>query len=61
MVLAVLVPAAVGLKYIMSASSEDKADFKNDMIPYIVGGILVFGISTIVKILMAIGNSINNI
>lgn len=60
MILAVLMLAIIGVKY-MLGSVEEKAEYKKDLVPYLVGAILVFGISSITKLLMSIGNSINNI
>lgn len=60
MVLAILMVAIMGIKY-MLGSVEEKSDYKKDMIPYLVGSCLLFGILTIVKILQQIGESINNI
>lgn len=60
MILAVLMLAILGVKY-MLGSLEEKAEYKKDMIPYLVGACLLFGISTIVKVLQQIGESINNI
>ena len=60
MVLAVLMSAFMGVKY-MLGSVEEKADYKKDMIPYLVGSILLFGICSIVKLLYTIGSSLNNI
>lgn len=60
MVVAILMSAILGVKY-MLGSVEEKAEYKKDFIPYIVGAILLFGILTIVKILQAIGNTLNKI
>ena len=37
---------------------EEKAEYKKDMIPYIVGAVLLFGITAIVKVVQQIGESI---
>lgn len=58
--LSVIIPAVLGIKY-MIGSVDEKAEYKKDMVPYLVGAFLLFGISTVVKILQAIGNSINEI
>lgn len=60
MVVAVLMLAIIGLKY-MLGSVEEKAEYKKDMIPYLVGAALVFSITVIVKVLQQFGQSINNI
>lgn len=59
-VLAVLIPAILGIKY-MLGSVEEKAEYKKDLLPYFIGSILLFGICTIVKVLQTLGESINNI
>lgn len=60
MVLAILMVATIGIKY-MLGSLEEKAEYKKDMIPYLIGAFLLFGITTIVKVLQQLGESINNI
>lgn len=60
MVLAILMVAIIGIKY-MLGSVEEKAEYKKDMIPYLVGACLLFGITVIVKVLQQIGQTINNI
>jgi len=59
MIVSVLIPAILGIKY-MIGSIEEKAEYKKDMIPYLVGACLLFGVCTFVKILQSIGNSFNN-
>lgn len=59
-VLAVLMSAILGIKY-MLGSVEEKAEYKKDLLPYFIGSILLFGICTIVKVLQTLGESINNI
>lgn len=59
-VASVLIMAILGIKY-MLGSVEEKADYKQDLIPYFVGAVLLFAITTIVKILQSIGTSINGI
>ena len=46
---------------IINIESADKSEYKKDMIPYLVGACLLFGITVIVKVLQQIGQSINNI
>ena len=48
----------MGIKY-MLGSVEEKADYKKDMIPYLIGAVLLFAITVIVKVLQQIGQSIN--
>lgn len=59
-VTAILILAILGIKY-MLGSIEEKAEYKKDLVPYFVGAILLFGISTFVKIFMQWGESISNI
>ena len=59
-ILAVLMSAIMGVKY-MLGSLEEKAEYKKDIIPYLIGACLLFGICTIVKILQSIGTTINTI
>lgn len=59
-VLAVLMSAILGIKY-MLGSLEERAEYKKDLVPYFIGSILLFGVCTIVKVLQTLGQSINNI
>lgn len=52
-VVSVIVTIILGIKYMM-ASVESRADYKKTMVPILIGMILVFGISTIVKVIYAI-------
>ena len=47
----------IGIKY-MLGSIEEKAEYKKSMGPYIIGAIMVFGISNIVDILYQLGSTI---
>lgn len=58
-VASILIIAIIGIKY-MIGSVEEKAEYKQDLIPYLVGAALLFGITTFVRILMALGNNIKN-
>lgn len=60
LVTSILILAVLGIKY-MLGSVEEKADYKKDMIPYLVGAGLLFGITSIVKIMQSIGDNINSI
>ena len=60
MIVSVIIPAVIGVKYMMG-SVEERAEYKKDMIPYLVGSVLIFGISIIVKILQTFGNQIKEI
>ena len=46
---AVLILAVLGIKYMMS-SPEGKADYKANMVPYLVGAILLFGATSIANL-----------
>ena len=59
-VLSIIIPAVLGVKY-MIGSAEEKAEYKKDMVPYLVGAVLLFGICTFVKILQLMGQNINKI
>ena len=52
-VVSVIVMAFLGIKYILG-SAEEKANYKNSMMPYIIGSILVFGASGVTKMVIAI-------
>ena len=45
-VLAVVIMAVLGIKYMMG-SAEEKAEYKKTMIPYLVGAIFIFAASTL--------------
>ena len=45
----------------MIGSVEEKAEYKKDLIPYLIGALILFGITSFVKILMAFGEQIGNI
>ena len=57
-VVAVIMLAIIGIKY-MIGSVEEKAQYKEDMLPYVIGAFILFSITGLVKILIAIGNKIN--
>lgn len=59
-VVAVIILAILGIKY-MIGSVEEKAEYKKDLIPYLIGALILFGITSFVKILMAFGEQIGNI
>lgn len=56
-ILAVIVIAVLGVKYMMG-STEEKAEYKKSMIPYLVGAVLVFGAGAIGKAVVGFGQSI---
>ena len=59
-VIAVIMIAVLGVKY-MLGSVEEKAEYKKTLVPYVVGVVMLLGITTIVKILQTLGENINNI
>lgn len=59
-ILAVVILMVIGVKY-MLGSVEEKADYKKDLVPYLIGSCLVFSISVVVKILYSVGSSFNSI
>jgi len=54
-VLAALIGAVIGIKFIVS-SVDEKAKIKEALIPYIIGCVVVFGAFTIWSIVINIGN-----
>lgn len=57
-VVAVVVLLVLGIKYMMG-STEEKAKYKEVMIPYIVGALLIFAATTIVGVLFSMFSGIN--
>ncbi len=58
MVLAVVIIAVLGIKYMMG-STEEKAEYKKSLIPYIVGAVLVFGAGAIGRMVVEFAVNIN--
>ena len=56
-VLSVIILMVIGIKY-MLGSIEEKAEYKKTMTNYVIGAILLFGITTIANILYNIGTKI---
>ena len=46
----------LGIKYLMG-SVEQKAEYKKTMVPYLVGAGLLFGVSTVITVVMGIGEA----
>lgn len=59
-IVSILMIAILGVKY-MLGSLEEKAEYKKDMVPYLIGAVLLFGILTFIKIFMQIGEEISNL
>lgn len=57
MVLAVVLVAVLGIKYMMG-STEEKAEYKKTMLPYLVGAVLVFGAAAIGKAVVNFASSV---
>lgn len=57
-VVAVVILLVLGIKYMMGSASE-KAEYKNTMIPYLVGAILIFGASAITKVVVGLASGID--
>ncbi len=55
-VLAVTTFSILGIKY-MLGSVEEKAQYKKTLFPYLIGAIMVFGITTVIQIISAIANN----
>lgn len=48
--ISVVVIAVIGIKYMFS-SIEGKAEFKKSMIPYLIGCLLLIGVSAMIKVM----------
>ena len=55
-IVSVVTLVALGIKY-MFGSIEERAEYKETMKPYLIGAILVFGISNVTSILYDIGSN----
>ena len=49
-ILSVVILLMIGIKY-MIGSVEERADYKKTMIPFLVGCVMIFATSTIVKLI----------
>ena len=56
-ILSVIVLVVLGIKY-MFGSVEEKAEYKKTMVPYVIGAIMVFGITNILGIVSKIAQGI---
>ena len=56
-VVAVIVLIVLGLKYMMG-STEEKAEYKKTLMPYVIGAIFVFAASTIAGVIYNIAKGI---
>ena len=58
-VIAVVVLLVIGIKYLIG-SAEERAEYKKTMIPYLVGAILIFASTTMVRVVYNIANAVND-
>lgn len=56
-VIAVIVLLVIGIKYMIGSASE-KAEYKKTMIPYIVGALLVFAGTSLVKVIYSLATAV---
>lgn len=56
MVIAIVMIAALGIKY-MVGSAEEKAEYKKSLLPLLIGAILVFGAAAIARIIVGLATS----
>ena len=56
-VVSVIVLIAIGIKYMMG-SVEEKATYKQTLLPYVIGAVFVFGITTILPIIIEVSKAI---
>ena len=56
-VIAVIVLLVIGIKYMMGSASE-KAEYKK-MIPYIVGAVLIFAGTSLVRVIYSLSTSVS--
>lgn len=57
-VIAVIVLLVIGIKYMMGSASE-KAEYKKTMIPYIVGAVLIFSGTSLVRVIYSLSTSVS--
>ena len=58
-VIAVIVLLVIGIKYMMGSASE-KAEYKKTMIPYIVGAVLIFAGTSLVRVIYSLSTSVSS-
>lgn len=56
-IISVVVLIVLGIKY-MFGSIEERAEYKKTMLPYLIGAIMVFGISNVVGILYYVATNV---
>ena len=57
-VIAVIVLLVIGIKYMMGSASV-KAEYKKTMIPYIVGAVLIFAGTSLVRVIYSLSTSVS--
>ena len=57
-VIAVIVLLVIGIKYMMGSASE-KAEYKKTMIPYIVGAVLIFAGTSLVRVIYSLSTTVS--
>lgn len=57
-VIAVIILLIIGIKYMIGSASE-KAEYKKIMIPYIVGAVLIFAGTSLVRVIYSLANSVS--
>ena len=57
-VIEVIVLLVIGIKYMMGSASE-KAEYKKTMIPYIVGAVLIFAGTSLVRVIYSLSTSVS--
>lgn len=57
-VIAVIVLLVIGIKYMIGSASE-KAEYKKTMIPYIVGAVLIFAGTSLVRVIYSLSTSVS--
>lgn len=56
-VIAVIILLIIGIKYMIGSASE-KAEYKKTMIPYIVGALLIFAGTSLVRVIYSLSSSV---
>lgn len=57
-VIAVIVLLVIGIKYMMGSAAE-KSEYKKTMIPYIVGAVLIFAGTSLVRVIYSLSTSVS--
>ena len=57
-IVSVVILIVLGIKYMMG-SAEEKAEYKKTMIPYIVGAVLIFAGTSLVRVIYSLSTSVS--